>query len=69
MEGFIILDYLDRFAQAQMELATMVHAGALVHREHLVSGLEHAPDALNMLFSGANHGKTLVVVDDTVRLG
>jgi NADPH-dependent curcumin reductase CurA len=32
------------------------------------TGLEHAPETLNLLFSGGNHGKTLVVVDDTVKL-
>jgi len=68
MEGFIVLDYASRFAEAQMELAGMVLAGTLVHQEHLVDGLEHAPDALNLLFSGGNHGKTLVVVDESVRL-
>jgi hypothetical protein len=46
----------------------MVLEGTLVHKEHLVHGLENAPDALNLLFSGGNHGKTLVVVDDTVQL-
>lgn len=68
MEGFLVLDYTARFAEAQMELATMVLNGVLRHREHLVQGLEHAPDALNMLFTGANHGKTLVVVDNSVQL-
>jgi NADPH-dependent curcumin reductase CurA len=68
MEGFIILDYAPRFAEAQMELAGMVLSGALKHREHLVHGLEKAPAALNLLFSGGNHGKTLVVVDPKVRL-
>lgn len=66
MEGFIILDYASRFAEAQLELAAMVLEGSLVHREHLVQGLENAPDALNLLFSGGNHGKTLVVVDESV---
>jgi len=68
MEGFIVLDFTSRFAEAQMELAGMVLGGTLVHQEHLVRGLEHAPDALNLLFSGGNHGKTLVVVDDSVQL-
>ncbi|HSN03294.1 MAG TPA: NADP-dependent oxidoreductase [Acidimicrobiales bacterium] len=68
MEGFIILDYAPRFAEAQGELASMLARGELAHREHLVQGLEHAPDALNLLFSGGNHGKTLVVVDDSVSL-
>jgi NADPH-dependent curcumin reductase CurA len=67
-EGFIVLDYGHRFLEAQMELAGLVLSGALAHREHLVAGLERAPEALNMLFSGANTGKTLVVVDDSVAL-
>lgn len=68
MEGFIVLDFTSRFSEAQVELASMVLAGTLAHQEHLVVGLENAPTALNLLFSGGNHGKTLVVVDDSVRL-
>ena len=68
MEGFIVLDYADRYLEAQMELAGLIGSGQLVHAEHLVPGLDKAADALNMLFSGGNHGKTLVVVDDTVVL-
>jgi NADPH-dependent curcumin reductase len=68
MEGFIVLDYMSRSAEAQLELATMVLNGTLRHQEHLVLGLENAPDALNLLFSGGNHGKTLVVVDDSIQL-
>jgi hypothetical protein len=69
MEGFLILDYASRFPEAQGELATMVLSGALQHQEHVVKGLEHAPEALNLLFSGGNHGKTLVAVDESVQLG
>jgi NADPH-dependent curcumin reductase len=43
--------------------------GRIAHQEHLVTGLENAPDALNLLFTGGNHGKTLVVVDESVTLG
>jgi NADPH-dependent curcumin reductase CurA len=69
MEGFLVLDYEKQFAEAQGALATMVLSGSLHHQEHVVVGLEHAPDALNLLFSGGNHGKTLVTVDETVQLG
>ncbi len=69
MEGFLILDYASRFGEAQTELATLVHSGALAHREHVLVGLERAPEALNLLFSGGNHGKMLVAVDESVRLG
>jgi NADPH-dependent curcumin reductase CurA len=68
MEGFIVLDYANRYAQVQGELAALVLSGQLQHREHIVEGLVHAPDALNQLFSGANHGKTLVVVDGSIIL-
>lgn len=68
MQGFIVLDYANRYGEAQLELGAMVLSGQLRHSEHLVSGLENAPEALNLLFSGGNHGKTLVVVDPTVTL-
>ena len=55
-------------AQHLLELAGMVLNGQIHHQEHLVRGLENAPDALNLLFTGGNHGKTLVVVDDSVVL-
>ncbi len=69
MEGFIVFDFASRYAEAQAQLAQMVLDGTLAHQEHLVHGLEHAPAALNLLFSGGNHGKTLVVVDESITLG
>ncbi len=68
MKGFIVFDFAHRYAEAHLELATMVLDGRLTHLEHLVTGLERAPDALNLLFTGGNHGKTLVVVDESVQL-
>ena len=60
MEGFIILDYVERFPAAQLELGSWLVDGSLKHVEHIVEGLENAPDALNMLFTGANRGKVIV---------
>jgi len=68
MQGFIVFDFAQRYAEAQLELAAMVLDGTVAHREHLVHGLEQAPAALNLLFTGGNHGKTLVVVDASVQL-
>ncbi len=62
MEGFIILDYLDRFPAAQMEVAAWIAEGKIKSSEHLVQGLEHAPEALNLLFSGGNTGKVIVAL-------
>ncbi len=60
MEGFIILDYFDRFPAAQAEVAGWLAAGKIKSSEHIVEGLERAPDALNLLFSGGNTGKVIV---------
>jgi hypothetical protein len=60
MEGFLILDYFDRFPEAQAAMFEWVLAGQIHHREHVVEGLEHAGAALNMLFTGANTGKVIV---------
>ena len=62
MEGFIILDYVERFPAAQLELGSWLADGVLKHAEHVVDGLEHAPDALNVLFTGGNTGKVIVRV-------
>jgi NADPH-dependent curcumin reductase CurA len=63
MEGFLILDYLARFPEAQMAMAGWVAEGRIKHSEHVVEGLERAPDALNLLFTGGNTGKVIVRVD------
>jgi NADPH-dependent curcumin reductase CurA len=60
IEGFLVLDYLDRFPEAQLAMAGWVAEGRIKHAEHVVEGLEHSPDALNLLFTGANTGKVIV---------
>jgi hypothetical protein len=62
MEGFIIIDFASRFAEAQAALAGWVFEGLIKHKEHLVDGLERAPEALNLLFTGGNTGKVVVRV-------
>jgi NADPH-dependent curcumin reductase CurA len=62
MEGFIILDYLERFPEAQAEMAGWLASGQVKAAEHIVEGLERAPEALNLLFTGGNTGKVIVQV-------
>jgi len=62
MQGFIILDYVDRFPEAQAEMAGWLASGAVKSSEHIVEGLENAPNALNLLFTGGNTGKVIVQV-------
>jgi NADPH-dependent curcumin reductase CurA len=62
MEGFIILDYVDRFPEAQAAMFGWLTEGRIHHAEHVVKGLESAPDALNLLFTGGNMGKVIVEI-------
>ena len=62
MQGFLVLDYLDRFPEAVLQLVQWVSEGRIKWRDHIVDGLEEAPRALNMLFTGANTGKLMVRV-------
>ena len=62
MEGFIIIDYIGRFPEAQMEMAGWLASGQIKSAEHIVEGLERAPEALNLLFTGGNTGKVIVQV-------
>ena len=62
LEGFIILDYFERWAEAAMQLAAWLGEGRITARETVVEGLESAPEALNQLFDGANVGKLVVKV-------
>lgn len=62
MEGFIILDYMDRAMEAMMQLGAWVMEGSLVYKTDVVDGLDNAPAALDRLFTGANLGKVMVRV-------
>ncbi|MBE7453913.1 MAG: NADP-dependent oxidoreductase [Kofleriaceae bacterium] len=63
MEGFLVLDYADRFVEGVMRLAPLVAQGKLKHRSTVVDGLAQAPAALRRLFTGDHEGKLLVKVD------
>ncbi|MEI6223979.1 MAG: NADP-dependent oxidoreductase [Deltaproteobacteria bacterium] len=60
MEGFIVLDYLSRSAEAVTALAGWIRDGRLKDRIDVVEGLANAPAALLRVFEGKNQGKQLV---------
>lgn len=64
VRGFIVMDFLDRYAEAATQLAQWVMEGKIRHRETIVEGLEKAPEAVNMLFDGGNIGKLVVKVSE-----
>jgi NADPH-dependent curcumin reductase len=64
MEGFLLLDYVERFPEAVMGLLPLVVEGRLRYAVEVVDGLERAPETLNRLFTGDHTGKLLVRVSD-----
>ncbi|KAK0193768.1 hypothetical protein F5146DRAFT_1032401 [Armillaria mellea] len=62
MQGFIVFDYDSMFAEAVAEISKGLGDGSLKRKFHIVEGLERAPAALPMLFSGQNNGKLVVKV-------
>ena len=60
MQGFLAIDYSDRFADAWRNIAQWIRQGRLHYREDILEGLEHAPDAIAGLYRGENLGKRLI---------
>jgi len=65
MQGLLIFDYKDRFAEAQTQLASWLKDGRLAYREDVLHGIEEAPGAIRRLYDGRNMGKLLIRLDDT----
>lgn len=64
VEGFIVLDHMDRAMEAAMALGRWHAEGKLRYRVDVVEGLEHATAALNKLFDGSNKGKLVIKVSE-----
>jgi len=62
MKGMLVLDYVDRYAQAGAEMAAWMAAGKLKSREDIVEGLETFPETLLKLFKSENSGKLMLKV-------
>jgi NADPH-dependent curcumin reductase len=62
MEGFVVIDYMGRAAEAMGEMGAWIADGRLVAREDVVEGFDSFPDALAKLFAGENVGKLVLKV-------
>ncbi len=60
MEGFIVIDYMDRSHIAVPELLAWVQSGEMVNQVDVQEGFDNIPDTLNRLFTGKNLGKQLL---------
>lgn len=62
MEGFLVFDYADRYAEARAQLRDWVNTGQLISWLDEFDGLERAPEAFVDLLAGGNFGTRIVRV-------
>jgi hypothetical protein len=61
-QGFIVLDHFDRVPEAVRDISGWIAEDRLTPLETVVEGFEELPNAINMLFDGANVGKLVVKI-------
>jgi hypothetical protein len=62
VQGYIVLDYSDRYPEAIAALGQWMQEGSLKTRIDLREGLENALSTLRLLFTGGNTGKLMLQV-------
>ena len=60
LQGFIVLDHFHQAPEAVAEISRLMADGRLKPLETVVEGFDQLPEAINMLFDGANVGKLVV---------
>jgi NADPH-dependent curcumin reductase CurA len=62
VRGFIVTDFIDRFAESGQALLGWMLEGRLKTRQDIRPGLENAVAAVKELYTGGNFGKLLIEV-------
>src|SRR5579872_709517 len=62
MQGFIVMDYMERRNEALRDLQAWTSAGKIRVQEDIIDGLENTPRALIGLLAGENRGKRMIRV-------
>jgi NADPH-dependent curcumin reductase CurA len=62
MEGFVVMDYFGRYAEATADLSRWIADGRIAWEVDVQHGFENAPKTLRRLYSGANFGKQLLEI-------
>lgn len=59
MQGFIVLDHIDEYAEARKQLAQWLSEGKIKRKETMIKGgLQNVEAAFECLFKGKNIGKS-----------
>ncbi|MEM7543349.1 MAG: NADP-dependent oxidoreductase [Pseudomonadota bacterium] len=64
IQGFIVLDYAERYPEAIQDLAGWMANGDIKIRQDVYDGLENALESLKKLYTGANQGKLMMRVSE-----
>ncbi|MBU1194351.1 MAG: NADP-dependent oxidoreductase [Proteobacteria bacterium] len=65
IQGFIVFDdYGPRYPEFAKQMSQWLAEGKIKYREHVVDGLENAPEAFIGLLEGKNFGKLVIRVND-----
>lgn len=64
MEGMVVFDYADRYHIAVDEISKYLQSGQMKSKEHIETGIESFPEAMNILFTGKNFGKLILKVEE-----
>jgi NADPH-dependent curcumin reductase CurA len=64
IQGFIVSDQWQRLGEYRAIATPLVRSGELKYREHIVDGLDRAPEAFIGLLEGRNFGKLLVKLSE-----
>jgi NADPH-dependent curcumin reductase CurA len=63
IQGMVVSDWKDRFAESREALVGWYRDGKLILREDIrTGGLDAFPETLNLLYTGGNNGKLLLKV-------
>ncbi len=65
VQGFIIFDdFNHKYEEFSQQMIAWIKNGDIKYREHLIEGLDNAPDAFIGLLDGKNFGKLVVKIAD-----
>lgn len=63
MSGFIVLDYMSEYPEAQKRMRQWIKEGKITFKEDIQEGFDNIPDTLKRLFAGQNFGKQMLKLD------
>lgn len=66
LRGFIVTDYVERYAEIIGKLAAALGEGSLAYDETIVEGLSAARETLNDALSGTTRGKAIIKVESSL---